>query len=188
MSRHDRRSRTSNGIEKTADRQGWRFTSVTHTTCHIHNALSRVSPVLTHFSLTSRSSITHTHTFLDEMHRLVILTSMIIKRFPCIIVTYFCFLDYCAKSVSSLCLCFLLPSWFPCPFQEKKIPKIFKTRTLNFRVQTLSSADGSSECQTLRNVKWQMQQSWLSQSRNVYMYTPWDHEMPQTSIPMELMS
>jgi hypothetical protein len=32
---------------------------------------------------------------------------MIIKRFPCIIMTCFCFLDYCVKSVSSLWLSFL---------------------------------------------------------------------------------
>ena len=60
MVRHDRRPRSSSGIEKAADRQGWRTTSVTHTTSHIHNALSRTSPVLTHFSLTAR--LTHTHT------------------------------------------------------------------------------------------------------------------------------
>ena len=64
MARHDRRPRPSIGIEKESDRQGWRATSVTHTTSHIHNTLSRVSPVLTHFSLTARSSHTHTHRFL----------------------------------------------------------------------------------------------------------------------------
>ena len=60
MARHGRRPRPSSGIEKAADRQGWRATSVTHTTSHIHNALSRASPVLTHFSLTARSSLIHT--------------------------------------------------------------------------------------------------------------------------------
>ena len=64
MARHGRRPRPSSGIEKAADRQGWRATSVTHTASHIHNALSRASPVLTHFSLTARSSLTHTHRFL----------------------------------------------------------------------------------------------------------------------------
>ena len=64
MARHGRKPRPSSGIEKAADRQGWRATSVTHTTSHIHNALSRASPVLTHFSLTARSSLTHTHRFL----------------------------------------------------------------------------------------------------------------------------
>ncbi len=64
MARHGRKPRPSSGIEKAADRQGWWVTSVTHTTSHIHNALSRASPVLTHFSLTTRSSLTHTHRFL----------------------------------------------------------------------------------------------------------------------------
>ena len=66
MARHGRKPRPSSGIEKAADRQGWRATSVTHTTSHIHNALSRASPVLTHFSLTARSSLTHTHRFLGS--------------------------------------------------------------------------------------------------------------------------
>ena len=46
----------SSGIEKAADRQGWRVISVTHTTSRIHNGPSRSSPVLTHFSLTTRTS------------------------------------------------------------------------------------------------------------------------------------
>ena len=56
MSRHDRWPRSSSGIEKVTDHQGWWSTSVTHDTSHIHNELSRVSPVLTHFWLTERTS------------------------------------------------------------------------------------------------------------------------------------
>ena len=56
MTRNDRGPRSSNGIEKTDDRQGLRNISVTHTTSHIHDTLSRSSPVLTHFSETVRTS------------------------------------------------------------------------------------------------------------------------------------
>ena len=64
MTSHDRRPRSSRDIEKAHDRQGWWSTSVTHTTSHIHTVLSRVSPVITHFSLNTRSSHTHSHRFL----------------------------------------------------------------------------------------------------------------------------
>ncbi len=53
------------------------------------------------------------------IHRLVILTSMMI---PCIFATYSCFLDYCAKSVSSLSRSLFLQVFLqlPWPFKKKK--------------------------------------------------------------------
>ena len=71
--------------------------------------------------------------------------------FPCIIVTYSCFLHYCEKSVSSLSRSVLLPSTY-LPFLQNKFLFLFlffPKRVGVFRLQ---------------NVKWQMQQkSWLSQ-------------------------
>ena len=64
MISHVQRPRSSSGIEKAGDRKGWWTTSVTHITSQIHNVLSRSSPVFTHFSLTTRSSLSHTHRFL----------------------------------------------------------------------------------------------------------------------------
>jgi hypothetical protein len=75
-----------------------------------------------------------------EMHPLVILTSVIIQRFPCIVAPYFCFLDLCAKSLSSLLLSFLL--LLAALSKKKKCRRRFK-KILKMREGSLKIREGS---------------------------------------------